>query len=177
MSCSRGMAVACVLALGLGLGTLDRAPMRQGGGNPDRDREAGDYPSDWFWAQRAFPRAAIPEDRYQQALEQTRMQRALATGQRRTGLVAEDATLTQLPFVPRSAPAGPTTLGAGPDDGGALTKVLAVIRSARPRTLSAARRASAGAAAICAAEKAGEDQDAYHCSTGGKAAMRTRVIA
>ena len=94
MSCSRGMAVACVLALGLGLGTLDRAPMRQGGGNPDRDREAGDYPSDWFWAQRAFPRAAIPEDRYQQALEQTRMQRALATGQRRTGLVAEDATLT-----------------------------------------------------------------------------------
>ena len=30
---------------------------------------------------------------------------------------------------------------------------------------------------LAAAEKAGEDQNAYHCDTGGKAAMRTRLIA
>src|SRR5262249_29687454 len=43
---------------------------------PGRDNDGGPYPSDWFYAQRAFPRDTIPVVRWQQAVAQARVERA-----------------------------------------------------------------------------------------------------
>ena len=94
MSIPRARAMAFVVALGLGLPALDRAPARHDDGAAIGDREAGGYPSDWFWAQRAFPGGSIPQERYEQALQQARMQRALLLERAGPGLGIEGATLT-----------------------------------------------------------------------------------
>ncbi len=54
---------------------LDRARAERGGG----ERDGGPYPSDWFGMQRAFPFPTIPQDKVVAAMEQGRLDRALAS--------------------------------------------------------------------------------------------------
>ncbi len=53
-----------------------RTPQRAGNG-PESEG-GGPYPSDWFGAQRAFPSGTIPQEAYRAAVEQLRVERALA---------------------------------------------------------------------------------------------------
>jgi hypothetical protein len=76
------------LALALGRGILPRgnAPSRPGSivqqlpGDDDEDRAGGrephTLPSDWFFAQRAFPSGEIPQEKFLAAVERARFSRS-----------------------------------------------------------------------------------------------------
>src|SRR5262245_9211763 len=71
---SRALGLVVLVAVA---GLLDAGAARERRATPGRDDESrGPYPSDWFYAQRAFPRDTIPYGRWHEAVAQARVERA-----------------------------------------------------------------------------------------------------
>jgi hypothetical protein len=68
--------------------TLQPRPPHPGSARPPE--ESGPYPSDWFYAQRAFPQAEIPYERWLAAVEQARVERAALGTQAAQSLVWQE---------------------------------------------------------------------------------------
>ena len=78
MRLDRPLTVFALIALAALAASPPRAP---GGHREAKELEAsGHYPSDWFYYQRAFPFDAIPQQKWNEALDQARAERETAKG-------------------------------------------------------------------------------------------------
>src|SRR5215831_507197 len=101
------------------------------GGSEAAESQARTVPSDWFFAQRAFPSGEIPQDKFMAAFEQARFERthALRTKEERSQAAAALKWTQAGPFniggrvTAIAAPPGGVTVYLGSANGGVFKSV------------------------------------------------------